>query len=40
MNISVQSLQRIVRRNVIIPLDKNKKFSFYYEDNSVVTSLL
>lgn len=39
MNISVQSLQRIVRRNVIIPLDKNKKFSFYYEDNSVVTSL-
>nr|WP_314367986.1 metal-dependent hydrolase [uncultured Acinetobacter sp.] len=39
MNISVQSLQRIVRRNVIIPLDKNKKFTFYYEDNSVVTSL-
>lgn len=39
MNISVQSLQRIVRRNVIIPLDKNKKFSFYYEDNSVVASL-
>ncbi|MFV5385831.1 metal-dependent hydrolase [Acinetobacter junii] len=39
MNISVQSLQRIVRRNVIIPLDKNKKFSFYYEDNNVVTSL-
>lgn len=39
MNISVQSLQRIVRRNVIIPLDKNKKFSFYYEDNTVVTSL-
>ncbi|MFW1940649.1 metal-dependent hydrolase [Acinetobacter junii] len=39
MNISVQSLQRIVRRNVIIPLDKNKKFTFYYEDNSVVASL-
>ncbi|MEN4982824.1 metal-dependent hydrolase [Acinetobacter modestus] len=39
MNIAVQSLQRIVRRNVIIPLDKNKKFTFYYEDNSVVTSL-
>ncbi|WP_339352741.1 metal-dependent hydrolase [Acinetobacter beijerinckii] len=39
MNISVQSLQRIVRRNVVIPLDKNKKFTFYYEDNSVVTSL-
>jgi predicted metal-dependent hydrolase len=39
MNIAVQSLQRIVRRNVTIPLDKNKKFSFYYEDNSVVTSL-
>lgn len=39
MNISVQSLQRIVRRNVIIPLDKNKKFTFYYEHNSVVTSL-
>lgn len=39
MNISVQSLQQIVRRNVIIPLDKNKKFTFYYEDNSVVTSL-
>ena len=39
MNISVQSIQRIVRRNVIIPLDKNKKFTFYYEDNSVVTSL-
>lgn len=39
MNISVKSLQRIVRRNVIIPLDKNKKFSFYYEDNTVVTSL-
>jgi len=39
MNIAVQSLQRIVRRNVVIPLDKNKKFSFYYEDNSVVTSL-
>lgn len=39
MNISVKSLQRIVRRNVIIPLDKNKKFSFYYEDNSIVTSL-
>lgn len=39
MNISVQSLQRIVRRNVIIPFDRNKKFSFYYEDNSVVASL-
>ncbi|ENW02891.1 metal-dependent hydrolase [Acinetobacter beijerinckii] len=39
MNISVQSLQQIVRRNVVIPLDKNKKFTFYYEDNSVVTSL-
>ena len=39
MNIAVQSLQRIIRRNVIIPFDKNKKFSFYYEDNSVVTSL-
>ncbi|ENW04526.1 metal-dependent hydrolase [Acinetobacter beijerinckii] len=39
MNISVQSLQQIVRRNVIIPLDKNKKFTFYYEDNAVVTSL-
>lgn len=39
MNIAVQSLQRIIRRNVIIPFDKNKKFSFYYEDNFVVTSL-
>lgn len=39
MNIAVQSLQRIVRRNVVIPLDKNKKFTFYYEDNAVVTSL-
>ncbi|KXZ68241.1 putative metal-dependent hydrolase [Acinetobacter venetianus] len=39
MNIAVQSLQRIVRRNVTIPLDKNKKFTFYYEDNAVVTSL-
>ncbi|WP_109439684.1 metal-dependent hydrolase [Acinetobacter haemolyticus] len=39
MNIAVQSLQRIVRRNVVIPLDKDKKFTFYYEDNAVVTSL-
>lgn len=39
MNIAAPSLHKIVRRNVVIPFDKNKKFSFYYEDNLVVTSL-
>lgn len=39
MNIAAPSLHKIVRRNVVIPFDKSKKFSFYYEDNLVVTSL-
>ncbi|MCX5469391.1 metal-dependent hydrolase [Acinetobacter nematophilus] len=39
MNIAPQSLQRIIRRNVNIPFDKSKKFTFYYEHNSVVTAL-
>ena len=39
MNIAAPSLHKIIRRNVVIPFDKSKKFSFYYEDNLVVTSL-
>lgn len=39
MDITIQSLQKIIRRNVVIPLDKNKPYSFYYENNTFVTSL-
>ncbi len=39
MNIAARSLHKIVRRNVVIPYDKKKKYSFYYEDNVVITSL-
>lgn len=39
MNKTSLTTQKIVRRNVEIPFNKNEKFSFYYEDNTAVASL-
>ncbi|WPE82305.1 metal-dependent hydrolase [Acinetobacter baumannii] len=39
MNKISLTTQKIVRRNVEIPFNKNEKFSFYYEDNAAVASL-
>lgn len=39
MNTTLATNQRIVRRNVELSYDANKSYSFYYEENPVVTSL-
>ncbi|MDH2483839.1 metal-dependent hydrolase [Acinetobacter baumannii] len=39
MNTALASNQKIVRRNVELSYDANKSYSFYYEENPVVTSL-
>ncbi|PTV43664.1 metal-dependent hydrolase [Acinetobacter oleivorans] len=39
MNTALASNQKIVRRNVELSYDANKNYSFYYEENPVVTSL-
>ncbi|RSN82876.1 metal-dependent hydrolase [Acinetobacter baumannii] len=39
MNKTSLTTQKIVRRNVELPFNKNEKFSFYYEDNAAVASL-
>lgn len=39
MNTALATNQKIVRRNVELSYDANKSYSFYYEENPVVTSL-
>jgi len=39
MNTTLATNQKIVRRNVELSYDANKSYSFYYEENPVVTSL-
>ncbi len=39
MNTALATNQKIVRRNVELSYDMNKRYSFYYEENPVVTSL-
>lgn len=39
MNTALKSDQKIFRRNVELSYDANKSYSFYYEENPVVTSL-
>ncbi|MBI0423902.1 metal-dependent hydrolase [Acinetobacter sp. ACIN00229] len=39
MNTALATHQKIVRRNVELSYDANKSYSFYYEENPVVTSL-
>ncbi|MEG9018226.1 metal-dependent hydrolase [Acinetobacter baumannii] len=39
MNTALKSDQKIFRRNVELTYDHNKSYSFYYEENPVVTSL-
>jgi Predicted metal-dependent hydrolase len=39
MNTALATNQKIVRRNVELSYDANKSYSFYYEENHVVTSL-
>ncbi|ENV92085.1 hypothetical protein F937_01474 [Acinetobacter calcoaceticus ANC 3680] len=39
MNTVLATNQKIVRRNVELSYDANKSYSFYYEENPVVTSL-
>jgi len=39
MNTALATNQKIVRRNVELSYDANKNYSFYYEENPVVTSL-
>ncbi|MDX8238474.1 metal-dependent hydrolase [Acinetobacter pittii] len=39
MNTALATNQKIVRRNVELSYDVNKSYSFYYEENPVVTSL-
>ncbi|MDX8253103.1 metal-dependent hydrolase [Acinetobacter pittii] len=39
MNTALATNQKIVRRNVELSYDTNKNYSFYYEENPVVTSL-
>ncbi len=39
MNRTLATNQKIVRRNVELSYDANKNYSFYYEENPVVTSL-
>ncbi|MDV7610102.1 metal-dependent hydrolase [Acinetobacter baumannii] len=39
MDTALASDQKIVRRNVELSYDTNKSYSFYYDDNPIVTSL-
>jgi predicted metal-dependent hydrolase len=39
MNTALATNQKIVRRNVELSYDANKSYSFYYEENPVITSL-
>lgn len=39
MNTALATNQKIIRRNVELSYDANKSYSFYYEENPVVTSL-
>ena len=39
MNKALATNQKIIRRNVELSYDANKSYSFYYEENPVVTSL-
>ena len=39
MNTALKSDQKFFRRNVELTYDHHKSYSFYYEENPVVTSL-